>query len=776
MDVDDVIVGRRADAWRNVVGRYGDPFRMIVVNKLVARALNHFSDRRGSRRITEPHTLILESIAALSVDSKLPIEVQMPALVEEHTDIRRLAEEFPSLAGTSLLDIGSGSGHLGGWLSTLGVQYTGVEPSAELHLTAQQDPRLARAKANLFQVTLRQFCEGNLGDQIATPTLITIVGVLDHLSAPEDDMRTLFDFLARRDWLNTPVLVATFDPDFFLPGLPTCDFVRQEAAHYGVPEVLGIRDPATWEELFVNCDFHVLEQRPLHVSGLPPSLSSHIQAVHKSLFEVSESKLDDLQMLVPGNADRVPPRQGPFYFWLLCPRNVKIKRQIVSSSGIADPEPTRLETFSQNEALSVVGNLGPRVYRLKEGRAYFESPETGRMEFGQNALFGQLETSCNYISSRVLGSLTVDAGTQTLSTASRHVLRSLTSSVRFADELFLNLLHHLSSVQFTPFTSTRKSSSTSASKVINGTPHRPQFVCNVAACLLQTSANKVGSALSSAYRSRILIELGEDELAEFVFGPKASREADKFLAIFPELVQANVIDSFSAHALEISGAQTNLDSEEWSESAVGPVHIGWQAARYLHRFFAMSEATRGAIDIEEVALAISAYLGSDRDRTAFKIALHEQNQAELRNHGQAETEGKPKTVALPRTVADWCAHVVELVECAEKDHERVRLFLETLRSAFDHNDKANFARKYGMSRFIVVRDIWALLACLLDAGNMWNTAKSRVRPVTEYARQDEQQPRIIAYIQECIAHAGRLSGLASVTPFEPATTQRSLMQ
>lgn len=764
MDSDDVFSGPRAQAWCNAIGLYGDPLRMIVVNKLVARALNHFGKKGARQSLAQPHTLILESIAALPVDAKVPIEDQVPDLVEAHTDTAKLANEFPTLAGTGLLDLGSGSGHLGGWLSTLGVRYIGVEPSAELHLAAQQDPRLIETRAQLFQATLRGFCESNLDDFLEAPTLISIIGVLEHVSAPENDMRALFNCLARRDWLKVPVLVATFDPDFFLPGLPIRDFVKQEAAHYGHSELLGVRDPAVWEELFMNSDFHLLEQRPLHVSGLPASLSSHIQALHERLFQAVDTSPKRRHLGAPVAGVRMPPRQGPFYFWLLCPRDVNIQREASSEVSGADPKPDRLEKFARDEALSVVGNIGPRVYQLKEGSAFFESPETGRMDFGKDALFGQLETSCNYVSSRVLGALTASAGSQILTTSSSTVLRNLTSSSRFADELFLTLLHHLSAVQFVPFTSTRKSNSTLASRVVTGSRYGPQFVSNVAACLLQFSANTVASPLTGSYRSRILVELSPDELAKFVFGPNAKREADKLLSIFRELVQANVIDSFSAYALEHSGAQTTLDTDHSCENDVGPLHIGWQAARLLFCCFDMRNGDGPVSDVRDIALAISAYLGSHSDRDEVKNELYEQNQSELRSHGQVRAAGKAKTQTMPRTIARWRAHVVSLIECTEEDRGRVRLFLDVLHQAFNHQEKGSFAREHGLSKFMVIRDVWALLACLLDEGNMWNTARRQVKPVSEYIRQTEQRPRIIAYVQECVAHVARRSGLTKCPP------------
>ncbi|MBK7659640.1 MAG: hypothetical protein IPJ28_11000 [Betaproteobacteria bacterium] len=104
----------------------------------------------------------------------------------------------------------------------------------------------------------------------------------------------------------------------------------------------------------------------------------------------------------------------------------------------------------------MLGNLGPRVYRLTEGSAFFESPETGPMPFATNVFFGQLETQCNYVSSRILGMLTANKGSQIEVTDNRHVLGYLQRSERFTDKLFLSLLQHLTSVQFKPFVSAKR--------------------------------------------------------------------------------------------------------------------------------------------------------------------------------------------------------------------------------------------------------------------------------------------------------------------------------
>ncbi len=758
-DLDDVFGGQRAEAWRKVIGDYGDPIRMIVVNKLVARALDHFGRVDGRERIAKPHTLILKSIADLPVVASEEIEAQVESLVEVHEDTVSLANEFPSLASASLLDLGSGSGYLGGWLSTLGVRYTGVEPSAELHRAARDDPRLATA--NLFCGTIRQFCENDYDQPVEMPTLISMIGVVEHLADPEDSLITLFEFLTRRKWLNVPVLVTTSDPDFFLPGLPVREFMLQPSAPYGVTETLGVRDPAAWEELFVKCGFHLLEQRPLHISGLPKALSRHVHELHERILAGDAPALGGSEMEGEWTTRaRVPPRQGPFYFWLLCPRNAAIERPAGTPEGAKAPEPSYVETFAKDEPLSVIGNLQLRVYRMIEGQAFFISPEIGSMHFDQNALFGQLETSCNYVSSRVLGRLTACAGSQIETTESRQVLHYLAGSTAFADKLFLSLLGHLSSVLFKQYVSAKRSDTTQLSTVLTGKSYGAQSVRNIAACLLQVSANAVKKALPGDYRSRIVVELDDDHINKFIYGPRAGREFYKLMEILPELVQSNVIDSFSSYSMWNSGAhETYEDVENNPDKALSSLHIGWQAAHFIQHSFARRDAEEPVGETGDLALAVSAFLGHGKDKDTFKDEWDIANRAERRSNKQGGKSGHPKTRRMPRTEDERLEYVIELVKCNDDEGARLRRFLRMLRSGFNYNDKSDFAKKHGLSRFIVVRDVWALIACLLDQGDMWNTAKKKTEPVSVYVKNEEQKPRIIAYIRECIAYAGYKSGL-----------------
>ncbi|MFL6845551.1 MAG: class I SAM-dependent methyltransferase [Allosphingosinicella sp.] len=754
---DDVILGPRAAAWHDVIGPYGDPLRMVLVNWLVASALNHFGGEAGQGRIAKPHRLIRDCIASRQVSETVPLEAQIPDFVHAHEDVRKLNLQYPSLAGTRLLDLGSGNSYIGGWLAALGVQYTGVEPSADLMRAARADPRLAGA--TLIESTIRRYCESDLHPQADPPTLISIIGVVDHLGDPEASFRSLFGFLERRKWLNVPIVVAAFDPDYFLSELPVEDVMQETSAPYGVTETLKVRDPAAWEELFVSTGFHVIEQRPLHISSLPDGLSAHLQNLHKRLFEGDG---DDSVGFSPEDGQwsgkaRVPPRQGPFYFWLLTPRNVIVERHIDPPAGEAVPGASQIERFDQEEMLSVVGNLSPRIYRLIEGDAVFESSETGRMGFRNNITFGQLEASSNYVSSRVLGTLAASAGSRLEVVESREILRYLEGSERYPDKLFLSLLHHLESVQFIPFVSAKRMDER-RSMVLTGGSYNWRFVRNIAACLLQACANSVRNPVSCAFRSRIFIDLSEEAICKFIYGPEFKREGPEMIKIIPALVQANVIDSFSAYLLERSSAEDTLSEiGDVDKDTYSPSNLGWQVARFIDHQFARPDAGGLKDDIYPLALAIAAFFGSTDGRDTFKSEFSQLNRSEERNKKAVGGPGRAATLSRPKTDKERCDYVLSLVECAEDQHDRLRHFLTLLHQAFDYNEPRNFARKFGLSRFMVVRDIWALIACLLDREDMWVSSTRVVQP-TSYMAQGKQNPRIVAYLQECVAHAGRQAG------------------
>ena len=712
--IDYVIEGDRAQAWADTIGRFGDPIRLALVNDVVARTLDYFKGLPASKRIAKPHRVLQQALADLPLSADSSIMAQVPDLTAWHQDAALLAQRYPRLAGSSLLDLGCGNGYLGGWLAPNGVAYVGVEPSAELIARARGDERLAGS--TLIERTIRQFCDEDAYPGAKAPTLISIIAVLDHLADPEGTLRSLFDFLARRGWLNVPILALSFDPDFFIPGLPGRSVLEIEVDSYGKSETLQVRDPAEWEEIFSVTGFHLLEQRPAHISALPHPLSEHLQLRHKEVFAASPF--------------RVPPRQGPFYFWLLCPRLMKIAQRSSQALGRGIAINTEVENYLVNDVLDVLGNLGSRLYRLTSGEAYFESPDTKRMKFRPGDFFGQLETSCNYVSSRILGTLGVK-GSSTVETArNRDVLEHVSGSDDLADKIFLSMLRHFDTVRFVPFVSAKRKTKKRSTGVFSSTSHDMRDVRNYAACLLHACSKAVPNPLSGLYRSRIVIELSDKDIRRLVHGPQARRE-DHVLKVGPSFVQANVIDCFSTYLLEQNRLEPDIRGlADDPKDRHNPLHIGWQAARYLEYHFPAEDADGTGEDFYPLALAISAFLNSDRDMELFKSDFYERVSLEEEEPPSDGTQSRLKSKKFPKGSAALCDYIVEQLLCCtdESGVQTVRAFLDQLLEHFNFNKRGLFYHELGLSDLVVVRDTWALVACVLDKPELWEWSRAETEP------------------------------------------------
>lgn len=763
---DGVTDEQGADAWLKVIGQYGDPIRMTTINWIVAHVLNHFGGADRLESIAKPHSVILPALRTLPVAANEEIESQREKLIELHTNKSYLTEIAPKIANTSLLDLGSGNGYLGGWLSTYGVRYTGVEPSAALHQAAKRDERLS--SATLVQSTIEDFCNNSSFEQLDAPTLISIIGVVDFLADPESTMRTLLDFLASQLWANVPILVATFDPDFFLPGLPISGDTLQQSNHYGVDETLRVRDPAVWESIFANAGFHLLEQRPLHLASLPLALSDYLDKLHKRLFPVvgsmAETEGYSLQNRLP-----VPPRQGPFYFWLICSRNAVIQRHTTSMadspSEAPHPKPSHLETFNQDEVISVLGNLGANVYQVIDGSAYFDSAETGPMPFDKGSLFGQLEASYNYVSSRIVGKFIARKGTTLQVTNNLDVLRYLNKSPHLCDALFLSLLHHLDSVHFHSFYDMKRVKGWSQNSCVlikNEATKRPtkyllKHVQNISACLLQQSANSVPSAFDGSYRSRIFFELSTENLGRSIYGPSVNREHKDLYQIMADLVQANIIDNFSPSYLKEDLGQKSVTAIEGEVDPNlnimlhNPLNFGWQAARFVFHHFPQPNEFEQDEKFTHLALTISAFFKHTGDEHDFKRYLKESKDPSFDFSVFAKKE-KVRS-------RHYRNYILSQVLGDKRARDRLDSFLVRLYDGFCIADKnRDYSKKHGLSNFFVVRDVWALLGCLLNDESIWNTRNLEFEIPPIFISKSQQEPRIIAYIQECIRNVGNQTG------------------
>ena len=197
------------------------------------------------------------------------------------------------------------------------------------------------------------------------------------------------------------------------------------------------------------------------------------------------------------------------------------------------------------------------------------------MNFEPGEFFGQLELSGNYVASRVLGVIRAVEETEVLSFASGDITGAVTTSRRLSDQLFQSLLAHLDSVRFASLVTPQRVSK-DPSQVL-GTSFTKSWVRNYAGSLLQMGSNAAAAIGRDGYRSRLVVELGPDQLSEIVYGQET--RAQDGHSIIPSLVQAEVIDCFSSAVLELN--QLHESIEEVMHPNANVLNIGWLAARYL---------------------------------------------------------------------------------------------------------------------------------------------------------------------------------------------------
>ena len=372
-DGDYILNGSRADVWHKVIGDLGDEYRQALLNPIVVSVLNEVA----SRKVQGPQTILAAALASLPLESFGSEDNWQDSLLKWHADTLNLQEKFPHISTAKLLDLGCGNGYLGNWLGRCGTSYVGIEPSDNLiaYANSQESVQSVRFEKS----TIQQFCNPNADYDDEKPNLISALAVFDQCSEPSSVLGQFSEFIHDKEWSEVPILVATLDPDFFLPGLPVASHTVKQLNAYGINEELSLRDPALWEEMFSKNGFFVLEQRPVHISSLPKKLAIHIHEHH--------------MMMHPNPTGRVLPRQGPFYMWLLSRRSGKkisnptttISENLLSDSWIP-------EEHEASSDLEMIGNLGGRAQAIISGAAEYRSQANElEMTFADQSIFGQME-------------------------------------------------------------------------------------------------------------------------------------------------------------------------------------------------------------------------------------------------------------------------------------------------------------------------------------------------------------------------------------------------
>jgi Methyltransferase domain len=303
---DDIFEGEFAARWIKGMGTYGDPIRTSLVNPIVAFVADHFVANPLRPQDRSPRNLIQQALYKVADElANATYRPQDRPLHQWHADAERLAALYPHLKKSVVWDLGCGEGYLGRWLAAQGATCVGVEPSKPLftHASAKATPTTP-----LFPPTIDEFLKHHARQCLDwKPTLMTLIAVLDGCRDPDRTLDQINSFM-RKNLIDIPLLVTTFDPDFFCAGLPKNPVNSGSIRIFETDHPFTMRDPAEWELTFADHNFHVLDQRPIHLDTLPPNLTRYVLDLCR-----------DQILFNADTVDLIAPRQGPFYFWIIAP-------------------------------------------------------------------------------------------------------------------------------------------------------------------------------------------------------------------------------------------------------------------------------------------------------------------------------------------------------------------------------------------------------------------------------------------------------------------------
>src|SRR4029077_13926119 len=454
---------------------------------------------------------------------------------------------------------------------------------------------------------------------------------------------------------------------------------------------LMVRDPAEWELIFANAGYHLLDQRPIHLASLPLPLLSYMLKVYAGQFRSPA-----------GPPDRIAPRQGPFYFWVLVPRKKSAGR--ARAGDTHSPTKQGLWQYDKAETIEVCGNIGSHVYRAIDGVANLVISDRFNLPFAKGFLFGQMELSQNNFSSRILGPLT--ASEATVLDAHRIFelkarLQSRAKQGDFGNELFLSMIAHLDEISFLPFINAKPDSRdsslrpTDASEVVRtGVKSR---VRNYAAVILNSCARQ-SQLNGSAYKARLLIRLPYRAVQDHVYHePKRQNTDEPLMNTLLLLIQNNIVDCFSARLVnafvEQGGIQQSVEDKPSEELENGDYfHLGLIAALHVRRALGGNSAN---FDLETVAIGISGVLGNILDLNRYRSRLSEEAAVELRATGKRVSVPLAPT---PKHLIAWLERTAGPFPADLSD--RISRYITRLRMEFGYRDREHYQRK-GYSNYIV---------------------------------------------------------------------------
>ena len=755
---DDIFDDELGRHWIKVIGRYGDPIRASIINPIVVHTANHFAHQPLKRTELAPQNLIANALdqTASTLWKKLDgIEGDYMAVANDwHSNASQIKAQYQHLDTAVVWDLGCGEGYLGRWLASLGAAYVGTEPSRVLltHATSQSS-----SKTVFYPWTIKDFLKKVPADA-AKPSLVTMIAVLDGCADPVRTVRDVGEFLRARGWHDVPLLVTTFDPDYFAPHLPRAAEQPAKIKLLGREHLFSVRDPARWEMIFADNDLLVIDQRPIHLNMLPLTLGSMIVDRCEEEIRFAENP-----------ADRIPPRQGPFYLWVLAPRHrrkaeVSDARRVRRAAKLNPPPRGELVTFEPDEVIDLKGNLGSKVYEIFDGAVRFKYANLFDMNFPVGTLFGQMEVGRNYFASRLLGS-TIASEKALVRSFHLHDVAILPEGETFVSQLFFSMIGHLDSVSYSRLLNSKHVSKEDNSKPLPSLA--ATSVRNCAAFLLRRAAIATAGH-PNAYKSRVLLHLSYRDLQMEIYHDFSTRRDTGLLETLDLFVRANLIDCFSGPVLGTHasnrGVQDDIyDIDEDDLLSQDFVHIGLLVARYI---IGAVTVVGDPPSLRVLAIAISAFLGSTVDEKYLLKEITDRSEASARDKDVDARDVKAVVTERSRSIRGVEAKkkfiIAELSVADAQQSTAVSRLLDQMRLLFNFKATEKYQTR-GFSNLIVIRDVWALLACAMDDAEMWQdaTARESLPDFPAYVAAGEQRTRLIAYCYECIGHLAGVCGLSS---------------
>jgi 2-polyprenyl-3-methyl-5-hydroxy-6-metoxy-1,4-benzoquinol methylase len=738
---DYILKGSRAEVWHRVIGELGDEYRQALLNPIVVSVLNEVA----SQKVQGPQTILAAALASLPMASSSTEEIWRDSLQNWHADTENLKDTFPHISSARFLDLGCGNGYLGNWLGRCGVSCLGIEPSAELISFA--NAQKLSTDVQFENSTIQAFCTDEDDCCGAKPDLISVLAVFDQCCDPSSVLRQFSKFLRDRKWADIPILVATLDPDFFLPGLPTASHTMERLSAYGIEEDMSLRDPALWEEMFSQNGFFVLEQRPVHIGSLPENLASHALEHHAIIH------CDAIL--------RVPPRQGPFYLWLLSRRPGDLHDSGDSArTGDCLDSDSQIRKYYTGDDIELIGNIGTYTQKIISGSVEYYSESTNvKMPFSEGDIYGQMELSGNYYASRLMGSLKATADTVVESISNSDLKKKFGISLATGDKMLVSMVHHLDSVRYDRFISPRSSklqtvNATSGKKV----EIRYSKIKNVSATVLKYCSDYLKlSHKTTLYKSRYLIELDEKSYISEIFGATGARKFKDYFEEFTYFVNSNTFDCFTPHSIYALDKANEPDRVECDIIGVSrdsikvkmPDHLGCLVAVYLlYQYGLRYDEIQDDTPFYQLPLFISSFLKNYAD-------------------GQFFEKGKSKEFSdyhSEKSQIDWICDFLDdesgftLTAEEKKDLRRKTIsFLNKMRESFSFKPKLKQLADNGLSKYIVLRDVGVALSLIIDESSVsrLNLEKPSMK---NFYMNPTSRSRIFSYFQEVIGHLGICSG------------------